>query len=96
MTTAQLEDMFHLEMLRLYDEQRQVMRPPIRFLGMVRNLGGRETAKRLLANPSVGDGFVALWEVSRLDLSVEALVLQEPWCALFTEEERAVAQQRLE
>ena len=96
MTSVHLEDMFHAKMLQLYDEQRQVMRAPVRFLNMVQNNGGLEAARRLLASPSVGDGFVALWEVGRLDLSVEALVLQEPWRTLFTEEVLAVARERLE
>ena len=93
MTAAHLEDMLHAKMLHLYDEQRRVMRTPVRFLNMVQNRGGLEAARRLLASPSVGDGFVALWEAGRLDLSVEALVVQEPWCALFTEAELAVARQ---
>ena len=96
MTSARLEEMFYAKMLQLYDEQRRVMRAPVRFLNMVQNHGVLEAARRLLASSSVGDGFVALWEVGRLDLSVEALVLQEPWRALFTEEELAVARQRLE
>jgi hypothetical protein len=96
MTSVHLEDMFHAKMLQLYDEQRQVMRAPVRFLNMVQNNGGLEAARRLLASPSAGDGFVALWEVGRLDLSVEALVLQEPWRTLFTEEVLAVARERLE
>ncbi len=39
--------------------------------------GGVEAAKRLLHAPNVSEGFVTLWEKGRLDLSAEALVLQE-------------------
>ena len=60
MTSARLEEMFHAKMLQLYDEQRRVMRAPVRFLNMVQNHGGLEAARRLLASSSVGDGFVAL------------------------------------
>ena len=95
MSTENLEEMFHLEMERLYEEQRQVMRDPIRFRGMLMNLGGLATAIQMLDSPTPGDGFVVLWEKGRPDLSVEALALKEPWCSLFTDGQLAVARSRL-
>lgn len=68
---------------------------PIRFLQMVEELGGVATAKRLLAG-SVQEGFATLWQCGRLDLSVEALVLQPQWQRLFTQAELAEARQRLQ
>ena len=67
---------------------------PIRFLQMVEELGGVATAKELLAAP-VQEGFTTLWEHGRLDLSMEALVLQPQWSSLFTESELAEARRRL-
>ncbi len=44
------------------------------FLGMVTEHGGVGAAKRLLASPHISDGFAALHDRNRLDLSVEAHV----------------------
>lgn len=65
------------------------------FLGMLADLGGLETARRLIRLSAVSDGFTALWERRRLDLSVEALVLREEFASLFTEDEREPAERRL-
>ena len=64
---------------------------------MVRELGGRETANRLLAADAPSEGFTQLFLRGKehLKLSVEHLVLMEPWRELFTEEQQAVAHKRL-
>jgi hypothetical protein len=61
------------------------------FLRMLTDHGGLATAKRLLANPRVSDGFVALYERKRLDLTVEAQVLNPKFAPLFTAEELQTA-----
>ena len=66
-----------------------------RFLEMLGEHGGVETAHILLASTSVSDGYTALWERKRLDLTVEALVLEEDW-GLFSEVEVRTARVRLE
>ena len=68
---------------------------PIRFFQMVEELRGAATAKELLAAP-VQEGFTTLWEHGRLDLSMEALVLQPQWHALFTPSDLAEAHRRLD
>ena len=65
------------------------------FIQMVSELGGFETARILLASSDISDGFTALWEARRLDLTVEALVLGAQWTGLFTAEERHTAEDRL-
>lgn len=65
------------------------------FLSMLGEHGGLETARRLLAAPRISDGFAALWERNRLDLTVEALVVQPRFAELFTDEEIDTARQRL-
>ena len=95
MGTMNLEEMFHSEMWQLYEKQRQVMRDPIRFRGMLTNLGGLATAIRMLDRSTPGGGFTELWNVGYPDLSVEALVLEDPWCNLFTDEQLAIARSRL-
>lgn len=67
----------------------------VRFLQMVQQDGGLKTAKRLLRSSNLSDGLVKLWECSRLDLSMEALILRAEWAPLFTDEERAIVRARL-
>ena len=66
------------------------------FLGMVSDIGGLETARYLLHASDPSDGYVALWELGRLDLTVEAAILSPRWYPLFTDGERAIARERLE
>ena len=65
------------------------------FLRAVKKHGGVEAARRLLQRPGVPAGFAKLAGLGRLDLSMEALVLDPAYQALFTEAERATAAQRL-
>jgi hypothetical protein len=43
----------------------------------------------------MSDGYVQLWRCGRLDLTVEALILREPWRALFSDAEHQIARRRL-
>ena len=96
MDNTDLEHRFHLEMLRNYEAQRRVMRDPTRLRIMIGTYEGLGAAVRLLENPTVGDGFITLAELGKLCLSVEALVIKEPWHTLFTEDQLAVARSRLD
>lgn len=66
-----------------------------RFFQMLSERGGLATAKYLLHSPTLSDGFTALWQSNRLDLTVEAYVLKPEWRGLFTEEELRIATKRL-
>lgn len=66
------------------------------FLRMVVEHGGVGAAQRLLHAPKVSDGYTALWQRGRLDLTVEAVVLQPEWLDLFDDDERRIAIDRLE
>ena len=66
-----------------------------RFLSMVTDRGGLDTARYLLHAPVVSEGYTALWERNRLDLTVEAMILQPRWKTLFSDDERRIAIQRL-
>ncbi len=66
-----------------------------RFLRMVTEMGGYETARTLIHAPAVSEGYTALWERERLDLTVEAVILQSEWRDLFSELEREIARRRL-
>ena len=91
-----LEGSFHEEMLKIYEEAKEFGYYPNYFLGMVVEQGGLSAAKHLLGGNQLSEGFVRLWEEQRLDLSVEALALRDPWTALFTDEELTEAQRRLD
>jgi hypothetical protein len=67
-----------------------------RFLQMLREHGGLQTAKILLHSPGFQYGFEKLWELGRLDLAVEALILKSPWNKFFTDKEKEIARKRLE
>jgi hypothetical protein len=62
---------------------------------MLNELGGVTTADTLVGSSQPPDGFTKLWEIGRLDLSVEALVLHPSWRALFSDDERGAARRRL-
>ena len=89
------EMQFHREMIRIYNEASKLGYRPTRFLQMVENLGGRQAAKHLLSSEAPASGFERLWELGRMDLTVESLVLQEQWTHLFTEQELQEAERRL-
>ena len=69
---------------------------PTYLRNMMAQLGPVETARKLLAAPAVSDEFAALWERGRMDLTVEALVVEPDFSELFTQDEIHVASRRLE
>ena len=64
------------------------------FLRSVRREGGLAVAKKLLGKPP-SQGFEELEKARRMDLSVEALVLEKHYAHLFSPEELETARQRL-
>lgn len=63
---------------------------------MLATLGGVGTARRLLHSHDLPSGFTTLWERGRLDLTIEALVVQPQFRDLFTADEIAIAHKRLD
>jgi hypothetical protein len=88
---------FHEAMLEIYRRaQSEAGYPATRFLSMVSRDGGYETARYLIHSPKVSDGYTALWELKRLDLTVEAVIVENPkWHALFTANEIEICRKRL-
>ena len=95
MATDELERDFDRAMRSIYDEAVPLGYRPTYFLRMLQQRGGVQTARDLLAVPGVSDGFTKLFELGRLDLSVEALVLKPRFGELFTDQELGVARKRL-
>ncbi len=93
---ADLEAEFHQVMANIYETaKRDCNYKPTYLLKMISEHGGLETAKRLLASDKPSEGFATLLLCGRLDLSVEAYVIQPKFAALFTPEEVTVATNRL-
>lgn len=91
-----LEQRFHEAMLDVYRRAKnEAGYTAARFLGMVSEQGGYEAARTLIHAPTVSEGYAALWERGRLDLTVEAVVLQPEWQDLFSNQERDIARTRL-
>jgi hypothetical protein len=65
------------------------------FLRRLADQGGLVTAQTVLRDTGTSEGFTALWKKGRLDLTVEALVLEDEFAALFTEDELDTARHRL-
>jgi uncharacterized protein with NAD-binding domain and iron-sulfur cluster len=92
-----IEARFHQEMLSVYRKAKDECHyNATRFLQMVSDQGGLQAAKALLHAEGYSEGLTALWELGRLDISMEAVVIQQPWSQLFTEEELATARRRLQ
>jgi hypothetical protein len=87
-------------MLGIYDAARRLKPPytPGDFRKMVIEMGGKGAADKLLAmgNPSEGFGTLLLRGKEALKLSVEYLVVQNPWRGLFEPEQLAIARKRLQ
>jgi hypothetical protein len=91
-----LEMDFHKEMLAIYRlAKEECGYNATRFLQMVANDGGLKTAQKLISAINPSDGFTALWEMSRLDLTVEALVIKQKYRPLFTQVKIEMAKDRL-
>ena len=91
----ELEQKFHQDMLDTYNTARKLGYRPGYFLSMVNQQGGRQAAKQLIQLQQPSEGFHKLWELKRLDISVEAKVLKPEYHALFTEAERQKCRERL-
>ena len=78
MTMKELEREFDTAMMNIY--RRALVESgynATRFLHMLYENRGLETARILLHSSNVSDGYTALWKRSRLDLTVEALICRK-------------------
>ena len=92
-----LEIEFHEEMLNIYRRAKaEAKYNAMLFLQMVVDQGGLQAARTLINSSSVSSGYTALWERDRLDLTVEAMVLQSHrYHPLFTDDELKICEERL-
>jgi len=92
----QLKEEFHEAMEEIYRRAKsEADYNATRFHQMLADVGGLETARRLI--PHMSEGFTKLWEKGRLDLTVEAMVWNTPkFYELFSPEELETCRKRLD
>ena len=92
-----LVDEFNKAMLDLYVlTKNETKRNWSGFYTMLQDCGGVNTAHKLLSTTKPSSGYVELWEIGRLDLTVEAYIWDNPnFQELFSPEELKVVQKRL-
>ena len=91
-----LEDQFHKAMIDVCQNAlRDCTQRAAYFLQIVGSQGGVETVKKLLQSNDIEHGSTALWKCGRPDLMFEYLVLQPKYADLFSDEEKAMARNRL-
>jgi hypothetical protein len=92
------EQKFDVDMMDIYRRAHdEAHYNATRYHQMLTEHRGRETAQILINADTVSEGYTALWERGRLDLTVEALVFDHPeYHSLFTPEELARARARLQ
>jgi hypothetical protein len=94
-----LEGRFHDKTIEVYDLAKKLCGyNATRFLQKIRRVGGLAAAKAWLdphSESSPTKGFLKLFDADLLEISLEALVLRNPWNQLFGASELAVAAARL-
>lgn len=86
---------FNEEMSQIYSRAMAVGVHFGRINIMIRNQTAFETARLLVNETVLSNGFLRLIEVNRLDLSIEHLILRDPYNQLFDEETKANARRKL-
>lgn len=92
-----LENRFHDRVIKAYKEIKDEVGSSSKgFLRSLSTVGAVKACKNFLTSKTIGNGFIELQENGRLDLSVEAIVLEPKWSKLFTENELEIARKRLD
>lgn len=68
---------------------------PAKFKKMLDAYGGFDTVNRVLASGKPSDGFTRLWELGRLDLTCEAIIVETKWRSYFDDNLLAKAEKLL-
>lgn len=90
------EQEFHAAMFDVYRRAKdEYGYNATRFLEMLGEHGGLDTAHILLQAPGVSEGYTALWERGGLEVTLEAVVLNPKWRELFSGDELKTARKRL-
>ena len=97
MPNNQLEREFDEAMMSIYQRAlSEANYPANRFLQMLHEHRGLGTAMLLLHATKPSEGYAALWHRGRLDLTVEAVIYDNPkWHPLFSPDDLAICEKRL-
>lgn len=68
---------------------------PSHFLDMLQEKGAVRTSEELMSRPRITSGLTKLYELKRLDLSIEAIVLEHSYKTLFQEETLNIARKSM-
>ena len=68
---------------------------PSYFIQMVADRGAYDASLSLIRASKPSDGFTKLWELKRLDLTVEAVAVRPEFANLFTSDDIKVSNRRL-
>ncbi len=90
-----LEEEFTAELIAAAHECAEFGYHPRRFLQMLHEHGGVKTAKELVRSSEEQSGLKRLKSAGRLDLSMEAIMLNSKYRSLFTKGELQAAEWRL-
>ena len=83
-------------MFAIYREARNIGYAPSIFHRMLHEKGALQTARQLINASQPSNGYTRLWELERLDLSVDAVVHDNTeWHELFTQDELQRCEKRL-
>jgi hypothetical protein len=93
---SDLEKAFYAALMAATTACQRLGYNPTYTVQMIYDSGAVGACQRILATTQPSDGFTRLWELRRLDLAMENIVLQPEFSELFTEEERAIARKRLQ
>jgi hypothetical protein len=74
---------------------REATLQPAYTIQMIDRLGHVGACKRILEPGGSTEGLTRLWELGRLDLTVEAIVLRPEFASLFSQEQLTTARKRL-
>jgi hypothetical protein len=92
-----LEGQFDIAMMTIYQRAKAEAKYTASiFFNMISENGGLATAKQLINSRDPSEGYTQLYLKNRLDLTVEAVVIENvEWHSLFTPEELEKAKDRL-
>lgn len=96
MTDAELKNEFEKELNELVQKIIEEVYTPKILMKMIRQEGGYNAVKTLMANPGSSYGYLKLGEAGRLDLSIETIVIKEKYKSLFSKVEVGICKARLE
>lgn len=92
----ELEKKFEKDMINIYWEaKRELNYTAARFMQLVLEKGGLRAAKQLITKDKGTSGFTTLYDMGRLDLSVEAHVLKPEYTVYILKKNREYAEKDL-